>query len=219
MQPSAERSAARVPNAIPRRHHLGQRRQEVEEGEDPARDVRQEASEGEEEGRTEEGLTALRIREAERADLPAVLRLLRALDPPLAPEPDPAAAERVFARFAAYPDYAVYLAEDDGEPVGTFSLLILDNLAHGFVPEGIVENVVVAEGRRGQGLGAAMMRFAMDRCAEAGCYKLALSSNARREDAHRFYERLGFVRHGLSFSVPIPHHGGPSPETRRPGTP
>jgi GNAT superfamily N-acetyltransferase len=50
-----------------------------------------------------------------------------------------------------------------------------------------------------------MMRFAMDRCAEAGCYKLALSSNVRREDAHRFYERLGFVQHGLSFSVPIPH--------------
>ena len=160
-------------------------------------------------------MTTLRIRRAERADLPAVLRLLRAFDPPGAPEPDRAAAERVFARIAAYPDFAVYVAEDGGETVGTFSLLVMDNLAHGFTPAGVVESVVVAEGRRGQGIGKAMMRFAMDRCAEAGCYKLALSSNVRREDAHRFYERLGFVQHGLSFSVPLRLPGEsetPSPE-------
>lgn len=149
-------------------------------------------------------MTALRIRLAERSDLPAVLRLLRAFDPPGAPEPDREEAERVFARIESYPDFAVYIAEDGDQAVGTFSLLVMDNLAHGFTPAGLVESVVVAEGRRGQGIGSAMMRFAMDRCAEAGCYKLALSSNVRREDAHRFYERLGFVQHGLSFSVALP---------------
>jgi GNAT superfamily N-acetyltransferase len=132
-----------------------------------------------------------------------VLDLLRALDPPGAPEPDAAASARRFARIATYPDYAVYLAEEDGVPVGTFALLVMDNLAHGGTPEGIVENVVVAEGRRGQGIGRAMMRFAMDRCVAADCYKLVLSSNVRREAAHRFYEDLGFVQHGLSFSVPV----------------
>ena len=136
-----------------------------------------------------------------------MLDLLRALDPPGAPEPDAEAAERRFARFAAYPDYAVYLAEEDGVPVGTFALLVMDNLAHGGAPAGVVESVVVAAGRRGQGIGGAMMRFAMDRCSEAGCYKLALSSNVRREAAHRFYEGLGFVQHGLSFSVPVGAHG------------
>jgi ribosomal small subunit protein bTHX len=129
--------------------------------------------------------------------------LLRALDPPNAPEPDVAASAHRFARIAAYPDYAVYLAEEDGVPVGTFALLVMDNLAHGGAPEGVVENVVVAEGRRGQGIGRALMRFAMDRCAAAGCYKLVLSSNVQREAAHRFYEDLGFVQHGLSFSVPL----------------
>jgi GNAT superfamily N-acetyltransferase len=135
-----------------------------------------------------------------------VLHLLRALEPPGAPEPDVAAAAARFARFAAYPDYAVYLAEEDGVPVGTFALLVLDNLAHGGAPDGVVENVVVAEGWRGHGIGRAMMRFAMERCAAAGCYKLVLSSNVRREAAHRFYEDLGFVQHGLSFSVPIGAH-------------
>jgi len=135
-----------------------------------------------------------------------VLGLLRALDAPGASEPDAAAAARRFARIATYPDYAVYLAEEDGVPVGTFSLLVMDNLAHGGAPEGVVENVVVAEGRRGRGIGRAMLRFAMDRCAGAGCYKLVLSSNVRREDAHRFYQDLGFVQHGLSFSVPVGGH-------------
>ena len=34
-----------------------------------------------------------------------------------------------------------------------------------------------------------------------GCYKLALSSNRRRERAHAFYESLGFERHGVSFVI------------------
>jgi GNAT superfamily N-acetyltransferase len=45
------------------------------------------------------------------------------------------------------------------------------------------------------------MQFAVDRSREKGCYKLMLSSNAKRERAHAFYESLGFERHGFSFRV------------------
>jgi GNAT superfamily N-acetyltransferase len=54
---------------------------------------------------------------------------------------------------------------------------------------------------QGRGVGAAMMRAAMDLARDKGCYKLVLSSNAKRVRAHAFYERLGFTRHGISFSV------------------
>jgi GNAT superfamily N-acetyltransferase len=47
------------------------------------------------------------------------------------------------------------------------------------------------------------MDDAMRLAREAGCYKLALSSNRRRERAHAFYERLGFGRHGVSFLVEL----------------
>jgi hypothetical protein len=30
-----------------------------------------------------------------------------------------------------------------------------------------------------------------------------LSSNLRRERAHRFYDKLGFTQHGLSFEVAL----------------
>ena len=46
-----------------------------------------------------------------------------------------------------------------------------------------------------------MMEFALDLCRAKGCYKLMLSSNAKRKRAHAFYESLGFERHGLSFRV------------------
>jgi hypothetical protein len=69
-----------------------------------------------------------------------VLGLLRALDPPGAPEPDAAASARRFARLAAYPDYAVYLAEEGGVPVGTFALLVIDNL---FVQHGLSFSVPI----------------------------------------------------------------------------
>jgi GNAT superfamily N-acetyltransferase len=46
-----------------------------------------------------------------------------------------------------------------------------------------------------------MMEFARSRCREAGCYKMALSSNLERDAAHAFYDTLGFERHGYSFRV------------------
>ena len=112
-------------------------------------------------------------------------------------------AERILDRMACYPSYAVYVAEREDEIVGTFALLIMDNLAHCGAPSGVVEDVVVHPCWQGQGIGKAMMRFAMRKCAEAGCYKLALSSNVVREPAHRFYESLGFEVHGYSFRIDV----------------
>ncbi|HEY6257051.1 MAG TPA: GNAT family N-acetyltransferase [Xanthobacteraceae bacterium] len=109
----------------------------------------------------------------------------------------------LFEKFARYPDYTLYVAEQDREVVGTFALLIMDNLGHLGSPSGIVEDVVVAPARQGSGIGAAMMRFARERCREKGCYKLVLSSNAKRVRAHAFYEKLGFERHGYSFRVDL----------------
>ena len=83
--------------------------------------------------------------------------------------------------------------------VGTYALLIMEKLGKRGTPAGVVEDVAVSPSRQGQGIGRAMMEHAREECRRAGCYKLALSSNLRREDAHRFYDSLGFERHGFSF--------------------
>ena len=146
---------------------------------------------------------SVQVRKASAADIPGVLAPYAQpdLDDGKVLSVDQAVA--LFERFARYPDYTLYVAELDHEIVGTFALLVMDNLGHLGAPSGIVEDVVVAPARQGNGIGATMMRFARECCRQKGCYKLVLSSNAKRTRAHAFYESLGFERHGYSFRVDL----------------
>ena len=143
------------------------------------------------------------VRKAGAADIPAVLGLYAQpdLDDGNVLTIDQGVA--LFERFARYPDYTLYVAEQDGEIVGSFALLVMDNLGHLGAPSGIVEDVVVAPARQSEGIGAAMMGFALECCRQKQCYKLVLSSNAKRVRAHAFYESLGYERHGYSFRVDL----------------
>lgn len=140
------------------------------------------------------------IRPAEVADLPGVLHLYRtALEDPVVLTEDAALA--TFRRMQQYPDYTLYVAESAGQPVGTFALLIMDNLGHNGAKSGVVEDVAVLPEQQGRGIGREMMAFALGECRRKGCYKMALSSNLRRTRTHAFYESLGFTRHGFSFVI------------------
>lgn len=143
------------------------------------------------------------VREAAAEDLQQVLALYAQ------PEIDDGAtmtleeAEEAFDRMRAYPDYRLYVAEVAGRVVGTFTLAVLHNLSHQGRPSGLVESVAVDPQWQGRGIGAAMLLRAREHCRRRGCYKMALSSNLRRERAHAFYEGLGFELHGYSFQVQV----------------
>lgn len=141
------------------------------------------------------------VRLATAADAPAVAALCRLLDVGDEPGLDDAQARRAFEALTARPEHRIYVAERAGRIVGSFALIFVGGLAHGGRDSCIVEDVVVAPDCRGGGIGRTMMRHAMAACAERGCYKLVLSSHVDRDAAHRFYERLGFRRHGYSFLV------------------
>jgi GNAT superfamily N-acetyltransferase len=98
-------------------------------------------------------------------------------------------------------NFRLLVALVEGKIAGTYSLLIMEKLGKRGTPAGVVEDVAVAPRHQGRGIGRAMMAHAVEECRKAGCYKLALSSNVKRGDAHRFYESLGFERHGYSFAV------------------
>lgn len=113
-------------------------------------------------------------------------------------------ARAMLARIESYPDYRIYVVtENGGAALGTYVLLIMDNIAHDGRPLAIVEQVVVTQEQKGKGLGKFMMHHAMDEARKTGCYKLQLSSHTRFKDAHAFYDRLGFTRHGYSFYVDL----------------
>jgi len=145
----------------------------------------------------------VRIREATEGDLEQILAIYRDAGIETRGMQSLESARRVFTRMGSYPAYKVYVAQSDGRVVGTFALLIMDNLANGGLPSGIIEDVAVLRACQGKGIGKLMMQSALQTCRDHGCYKMALSSNTARTGAHKFYESLGFVRHGVSYRVDL----------------
>jgi len=112
-------------------------------------------------------------------------------------------AKIIFDKMKLYPDYKTYVAEINREIVGTFALAIMDNLAHMGSKSGLIEDVFVLQSFQRQGIGKQMMEFAIEICKNNLCYKVFLSSNLKREKAHKFYENLGFKKHGYSFLMEL----------------
>lgn len=142
------------------------------------------------------------IREAREEDVARILEIYREAGV----ESQSFTAEEGRAHFAVfnqYPNYRVFVAIADGEIAGTYELLIMDNLAKRGRKSGVVEDVAVSPRHQGRGIGRAMMLHARERCQEAGCYKLVLSSGLKRTAAHDFYDAIGFERHGFSFKVEL----------------
>lgn len=112
-------------------------------------------------------------------------------------------AQKIFLKQQQYPDYQVFVAVHERQIVGTFAILIMENMAHNGTPSSVIEDVGVLPTMQGKGIGKLMMKFALQYAKEKGCYKMSLSSNLRREKAHQFYESLGFQKHGFSFLMDL----------------
>jgi ribosomal protein S18 acetylase RimI-like enzyme len=83
----------------------------------------------------------------------------------------------------------LFAARRDGEIVGLLTLVVVR------IPTGVrarIEDVVVDEAVRGQGIGARLSRAALDRAAALGAKTVDLTSRPTRTAANRLYERLGF---------------------------
>jgi GNAT superfamily N-acetyltransferase len=144
---------------------------------------------------------SLQCRAASKADLSEILRLYAQPDLDDGQILSLYEAERIFERMANYPDYKIYVMVYDNQIIGTFALLIMDNLAHLGAPSAVIEDVAVDPKWQGRGFGKQMMYYALEAARKAGCYKAVLSSNLKRERAHAFYESLGFERHGYSYRI------------------
>jgi len=78
---------------------------------------------------------------------------------------------------------------DNGTIVGSLTLVLFR------IPTAVrawIEDVVVDEAARGQGIGEALNREALRVAAEAGAKTVDLTSRPSREAANRLYQRIGF---------------------------
>ena len=109
--------------------------------------------------------------------------------------------EELWYQIQRVPEYYIYLAYLDRLAIGTFSLIFLPTIIYpGFHKSAILDVVAIHSNYRGRGWGSKMVQKALEISADAGCYKVSLSSNLKRDRAHKFYQSLGFRQHGLSFS-------------------
>jgi L-amino acid N-acyltransferase YncA len=137
------------------------------------------------------------IRAATEGDIPRILELYEELvtstsQAETGRTPSLDDYRRIFEQVRAMPGHELIVVEENGEVIGTTVLLIVPNLSHSGLPWAVVENVVTDRRFQRQGIGRLMMEYAIHRAHEAGCYKLQLSSSKTRQEAHRFYESLGF---------------------------
>jgi GNAT superfamily N-acetyltransferase len=149
-----------------------------------------------------------KIRTATEADLPRLVELLAQLDPDDSAREDtrsplPFDYHLAFRRIEGTPGQCVFVLENRGRLVGTLALSIIPNLSHKGSPYAIIENVVVDPRSRSKGYGEKLILHAVEEAKRAGCYKVSLTSNKRRKDAHRFYERLGFKPSHEGFRITL----------------
>ncbi len=138
------------------------------------------------------------LRRAQRDDVPAIVELLAAdqlgaTRDSVRDDTDLAAYEAAFSAIDADPAHILLVAESGGQVVGTLQLSFLPGLARRGALRAQIEAVRVSESTRGSGVGAAMLRWAIDESGRRGCALVQLTSDKSRTSAHRFYQRLGFV--------------------------
>ncbi|HEY1953990.1 MAG TPA: GNAT family N-acetyltransferase [Polyangiaceae bacterium] len=139
------------------------------------------------------------IRRAERGDLDAIVGFYRA--DPVHHEPAEGDWASAFEAIAADPREMLVVAEEKNRVIGTLQITWLRYLTYGGAHVALVEAVQVAASERNRGVGAALMRFAIDEARRRGCHRMQLTSNKARKDAHRFYERLGFTASHEGFKL------------------
>lgn len=91
------------------------------------------------------------------------------------------------------PQHLLIAAHTTVDLVGTLQLSFLPGLARRGSWRAQIEAVRVAAPLRGSGLGTAMVGWSIEAARQHGCSLVQLTTDKRRFDAHRFYERLGFA--------------------------
>lgn len=146
-------------------------------------------------------MSDLHFRHAAAADLAAIVALLaddglgRGREDPRLPI-NPRYLE-AFAAIDADPNQLLVVGVDGTGPggavIGYLQLTFIPGLSRIGQWRGQIESVRVAAARRGQGVGRAMLAWAIDCCRARGCGLVQLTTDKSRDDARRFYESLGFV--------------------------
>lgn len=137
------------------------------------------------------------IRRAARDDVPDIVRLLA--DDPLGSQRENYQNPLAQSYYDAFDEInrdlhnELVIAEAGGEVIGTLQLTFIPYLTYRGGKRAQIEAVRIARKHRSHGVGGKLFEWAIMRAREEQCHMVQLTTNNTRSDAHRFYERLGFV--------------------------
>ena len=150
---------------------------------------------------------AVTIRPAGPGDEPDIVDLIQELA--VAFDYPTTIDEHYVRHFLASPVSDVLLAIDGEAVVGLLSYARVPGLFHA-ADSGLIESLVVAEGRRGEGIGRQLLEAAVASLEEAGCAEISVSTGAENEAVQRLYCSAGLTE----ASVLLEKHAEPGRERR-----
>ena len=139
----------------------------------------------------------VRIRDAQVEDAATLVTLatLGSLEPDALDRADGdlEGCRAALAELAGRPDNRVLVAEVDGGVVGMCQLIMFRHVQRGGGLCGELESLHVHPDHRSSGIGGRLLEAVVEIAWDSGCYRVQLTSNIARVDAHRFYQRHGFA--------------------------
>ncbi|MGC2353523.1 MAG: GNAT family N-acetyltransferase [Candidatus Udaeobacter sp.] len=139
------------------------------------------------------------IRDAELNDAPELAVLMCELGY----ETQRAEMETRLKLILSNPAYKTFIAIMDGCVCGMIGTLTYPSYEHND-PSGRILALVTLSAARRRGIGRALIAAAEKDFGQKGIRRVALDTRSTREDAHKFYESLGYERNGWRFVKQLP---------------
>lgn len=140
----------------------------------------------------------LKIRKAKKADVPMILAMIandklgRLREDYLNPLPN--TYFDAFENIVADPNQELMVMETEvGQIIGTLQLSFIQYLTYQGGIRAQIEAVRVDESFRGKGIGQQLFEWAIQRAREKKAHVVQLTTDKKRPEALKFYEKLGFM--------------------------
>lgn len=140
------------------------------------------------------GKTETLVRDARFEDAEAMSRLCAQLGYPA----QTTAMGPRLARVQRDPNARVLVAESDGAPVGLATVHLRHTMNHE-APIAQLTLLVVDETQRSRGVGRALVEAAERWARAQGSHRIVVTTALQREEAHAFYERIGYRHTGRRY--------------------
>jgi GNAT superfamily N-acetyltransferase len=152
-------------------------------------------------------LAQLTARRAERRDLSAMLALIAddvmGKNRDMTAHDDDPVYSRAFEVISNDANQFLMVGELANEVVAMLQITFIPGLSRRGALRANIEVVRVNSTLRRRGVGAWLMREAIDRARQRGCALVQLTSDRQRHEAHAFYERLGFAASHSGFKLKL----------------